>query len=346
MPMIDDFVDPVVLTGFVREVPTPAVLSLNQYLPDRTIGNVEAAIDQVTKTNRAASFRSWDAETPIGQRDSYQRSKIKLPPIGEKLNVAEEETLMLERVRTGGDNRSGYVDAIYNDAVILVGNVRRRMELARGDTLTDGVLTLAENGLTLQADFGVPSGNKVTAGIPWSDHADATPLLDINTWINAYLELNGEKPGKISTSTTVINNLLLSGEIRELFDRGNSLTGGPNLINPAQLNQVLQAFGIPPLIPYDTKVNVDGSNTRVIPEDRFIMLPANAEDLGYTAWGITAESLALAGVDNPRLAFNDLPGIVGVVMKDGDPVQTWTKVTAVGMPLITDPNRLFIADVL
>lgn len=347
MAIIDDFVDPIELTGFVREVPVPSTLMLAQFLPDRNIGNVEAAIDQVTRTNRAAMFRSWDAETPIGQRDSFQRSKIKLPPLGEKLPVAEQETLMLERVRTGGDNRNGYVEAIYNDAATLAGNVRRRMEVARGDVLVDGKFTLAgENNLTLEADFGLPGGHAVTAATPWSDHADATPLLNLKAWIDAYVDANGERPGKILTSNTVINNLLLVAEFRDLFNRGTTLTGGPNLLTQVQLNQVLQAYGIPPLIEYNTKINIDGSNVRVIPEDRVIMLPENAADLGYTAWGVTAESLRLATGDNPGLLFEELPGLVGMTMLTGDPIQTWTKVAAVGMPLITDPKRLFVADVL
>lgn len=347
MAIIDDYVDPIELTGFVREVPQPSALVLNQFLPDKFIGNVEAAIDKLTRTNRAAKFRSWDAESPIGQRDSFQRSKIKLPPISEKLPIAEQEHLMLERVRTGGDNRDAYVDAIYNDAVTLTGNIRRRMELARGDVLTDGIFTLAgENGLTLQADFGVPSGNKVTAGVLWSDHANASPLTNFKAWIDAYLDLNGEKPGKIVTSNAVMNNLLLIEEIRDLFNRGVTLTGGPNLLTPVQIQQVFQAYGIPPIFTYDTKVNVDGSNVRVIPDDRVILLPENSEDLGHTAWGVTAESLVLATGQNPGLSFQDLPGLVGVVWHGGDPVQTWTKVAGVGMPLLTNPNLLFVADVL
>lgn len=345
--IIDDYIQPEVLTGFVREVPTPANLILNQFLPDRQIGNVEAAIDQVTKVNRAAEFRSWDAEVSVGTRDSFSRSKIRLPPLGQKLPVAEQETLMLERIRTGGDNRNGYVEAIYDDAATLAGNVRRRMEVARGDVLVDGKFTLSgENNLTLEADFGVPSGNKVTAGVVWSDHANASPLTDIKTWIDYYVDLNGERPGKIVTSNTVINNLLLSGEIRDLFNRGTTLTGGPNLLTPVMLNQVFQAYGIPEMIEYNTKINLDGSNTRVIPDDRFLLLPENAADLGYTAWGITAEALALSTGQNPGLTFQELPGLVGVVMRSGDPVITWTKVAAVGMPLITGPDRLMVADVL
>lgn len=347
MPIIDDYVAPTVLTGFVREVPSPSNLLLAQFLPDRNIGNIEAAIDKVTKTNRAAQFRSWDSETPVGQRDSFSRSKVKLPPLGQKLPISEQEHLMLERVRTGGDNRNGYVQAIYDDAATLANNVRRRMEIARGDVLQDGKFTLVdEHGLTLEADFGIPVGNLVTAGVPWSDHDDATPLLDIKSWIDDYVELNGERPGKVLTSNTVVNNLLLSAEIRALFNRGATLNGSPDLLTMAMLNQVLQAYGIPPIFEYNTKINWNGSNQRVIAEDRFLLLPETAADLGYTAWGVTAESLVLATGDNPGLLFEELPGLVGVVLKDGDPVQTWTKVSAVGMPLITNPDLLMVADVL
>ncbi len=347
MPIIDDYVEPTVLTGFVREVPTPSNLMLAQFLPDRNIGNIEAAIDKVTKTNRAAEFRSWDSETPVGQRDSFSRSKVKLPPLGQKLPISEQEHLMLERVRTGGDNRNGYVQAIYDDATTLANNVRRRMELARGDVLTDGKFTLTdEHGLTLEANFGIPSGNLVTAGVVWSDHDDATPLLDLKAWIDIYVELNGERPGKILTSNTVVNNLILSGEIRELFYRGDVLSGSPNLVTEAQLQQALTAHRIPPIIEYNTKINWNGSNQRVIPEDKLIFLPENAADLGYTAWGVTAESLVLATGANPGLLFEELPGLVGVVMVDGGPGQSWPKVAAVGMPLIADPDKIMVADVL
>ncbi|WP_431881828.1 major capsid protein [Micromonospora chalcea] len=345
--IVDDYIEPAVLTGFVREVPYPYQLVLNQYLPDRNIGDIEAAFDQVTRTNRAAQYRAWDTEVPVSQRQSFQRSKVALPPLGTKLPIGEYERLMLERIRTGGDNRNGYVEAIYNDAEQLTREVFNRMELARGDVLMDGKFTLTgENGLTIEADFGVPTDNLVNAATVWSNHANAHPLQELKAWVEAYLDLNGERPGVILTSTQVLNNLLLSGEIRELFYRGDQMTGGPNLLTMPQLNQVLQAYGLPAIETYDTKIEVDGVNTRVIAQDKLLMLPADRSSLGFTAWGITAEALELANGQNPSLAFQDLPGLVGVVLKEGDPLRVWTKVGAVGMPMLTNPRKLFVADVL
>ena len=95
MAIIADLIPPAVLTGFVREMPGPANYNLNQVLPDRQIGDIEAAIDVVLRTNRAATFRAYDAETPIGKRDAFQRSRVQLPPLGQKTVMGEQERLLL-----------------------------------------------------------------------------------------------------------------------------------------------------------------------------------------------------------------------------------------------------------
>lgn len=345
--IVDDYIEPAVLTGFVREVPGPLSLTLNRWLPDRQIADIEVAIDQVTRTNRAAKFRAWDSEVHVSKRDSFRRDKVAIPPLGVKLPIGEYERLMLERIRTGGDNRNGYVQAIYNDAAQLTREVLNRMELARGDVLVDGKFTLTgENGLHLEADFGVDSDHLVDANVLWTDHDNATPLQDLRAWQALYIEETGEKPGWGLTSNTVISNLLMSAEIRSLFYRGQTLSGAPDIITVAQLNQVLTAYGLPALVEYDSRIEVDGVNTRVIPDDRLILLPTDPASLGFTAWGITAESLELAAGQNPSLEFDELPGLVGVVLKEGDPLRVWTKVGAVGMPIISDPRRLVVAEVI
>ncbi len=345
--IVDEYIEPAVLTGFVREVPQPYQLALNRYLPDRQIPDIEVAIDQVTLTNRAAKFRAWDSEVHVSKRDSFRRDKIGIPPIGVKLPIGEQERLLLERIRTGGDNRNGYVQKIYDDAAQLTKEIFNRMELARGDVLVDGKFTLAgENGLFLEADFGLDPSHVVSAPVVWSDHDDAAPLQDLRAWSKLYQAETGEKPGLGLTSTSVIDNLMMSAEIRSLFYRGQTLSGAPDIISVQQLNQVLSAYGLPRLVEYDSMIEVDEVNTRVTPEDKIMFLPVEPASLGFTAWGICAESLELASGQNPSLEWEELPGLCGVVMKEGDPLRVWTKVGAVGMPIISDPRRLVVADVL
>lgn len=339
-----DLIDPVQLTGFVREVPGPANYTLNSVLPDVMIEDIDVAWDILNRTNRSAMFRSYDAETPIGQRDTFEKRRVSMPPLGVKTVVGELERLRLEQIRSGGNNTSRMIEAIYDDAARNTREVLARMELARGDVITDWKLTLAgENNLTLEADFQKPSGHDPVAPILWSDHTDSDPIADYAGWVTTYTEANGEAPGRTLTSRSVVGHMLQNAKVRTY---AGSLAGTPQMVTRQQLNNVLDAFDLPPIFTYDTQINVGTTATRPIPVDRFALLPQNPRDLGATFWGVTAEALELAGGQNPGLAFSQAPGLVGVVMRDGDPVRTWTKVTAIGMPIITDPKRLLVADVL
>lgn len=337
-----DLVDPADLTSYAREVPFPSNYDLNTILPDQEIQDVEYEIETTTRTNTTARFRAYDAETPIGKRPIAQQTvRGMLPPIGQKLQLGELQRILLERARGANTNR--LIDQAYSDTATNVRAIRARMELARGDVLTDGKFTLTgENGLTLEVDFGVPAGNIVAPGTLWSNLASSTPLSDELVWVQDYLDLNGEAPGRRRTSTRVLNYLVRNAEYRAAYFQGAS--SQPTL-TPVQLNQIRSDFNLPPIEVSDTKVDVDGTTTRVIPDDRFLMLPANASDLGNTKWGITAEGLELVNEQNPRIELKDAPGIVALTLKTFDAVSVWSKATAVGMPVLANPSLLKTADV-
>ena len=83
----------------------------------------------------------------------------------------------------------------------------------------------------------------------------------------------------------------------------------------------------------------------MIADDLVLLLPENLEDLGYTAWGVSATALELVNSDRSDLSFEDAPGIVGVVEKIGPPYREFTYVDAVAMPILANARRLFVADV-
>lgn len=343
MAILNDLIPPAVLTGFVREVPGPATWDLNMVLPDRQIGDIEAAIDVVTRTNRAATFRAYDAETPIGVRDAFQRSTVQLPPLGQKTVMTERDRLLLQKLQTGGFNDARLVEQLYDEAATNTRAVLARMEVARGDVLADGKFTLVdENGLSLEANFGVDPSHFPTASTLWSDHTNADPLNDLINWVNQYIDDVGEPPGYLRVSRQVLTDMLRSQSIRQLV---SSLAGTPSIVSRAMLQQELDVNGLPTIVEYNTRIQVGNSVVYPVPTTVAMLTPANPEDLGYTAWGVTAEALELASGQNPQLTIQDAPGIVGVIERTDDPVRIWTKVAAIGMPIITDPRRLFVATV-
>lgn len=337
MPIDFDIVNPIETTAFVRELPVPKELGLARILPDKLVPNVKAVIDSLAKTNRAAKFRAFDAETPIGKRDTLERKEVKLPPLGQKTPITELETIQLFQLQ--GMNNNMLLDQIYADVDVNATAVQIRMELARGDVLEDGVVSITdENGLTLEADFELPGSHVQTPGTGWDDHDNADVVGDLQAAMDVYND-DGGIPGKILMSRTAVRHALRNAELRNLAQMNGII---PATLSLAKLNDVLDSEGLPPIQVYNGRFDVDGTTTRAIADSKVLMLPENPEDLGYTAWGITAEAIQLAQAQ--RIALESAPGLVALVTYDDDPVTKWTKVGATGMPILTDPRKLVVID--
>jgi len=337
-------VSPDDLTVFTRNVPLQQNLVLDRILPDRFIQDNRVDIGTLTKTGRTARFRVFDGPIHVARRDVYQTSSVGLPPLSDSIHMGEYERLQLQFSRTQGTNNAALMNAIYDDATLLTGNVRRRMELARGDVLTDGKFTLAgEGGLYMEADFQVPAGNFVTASTLWSTTATADIIADLNTWVQAYLDLNGFLPGGMILSRSTVQKMVAN---TKLAQQHGSLLGTASLLTREQVAQSLDSYTLPPIeLIYDSSVDVDGTSTRVLPSNKVIFLPPEGQPLGYTAWGVSATALELVNSSESDLSFEDAPGIVGVVEKQGPPYRQYTFVDAVGMPVIENPNYLMVATV-
>jgi hypothetical protein len=346
MPIFYDApVVPDALTAFVREVPMAANLALSNAIPTETVDDNKVDFAERVHSNRVAEFRAFDGAVTVGQRDSGSTSEVELLPLSNSLGLGEYERLQMQFARTKGTNVDALVRAIYNDAENLVGTVRNRIELAWGDVLTDGKLTINEGGYVGEADFGVPAENIVAAATSWLD-ADAKPLSDLFAWTQAATDTanNGSAPERIRTSLKVIRALQSNKEIVDAVFGSN---GGRTRVTREELDALLSSEGLPTLAaPYDLKLDVRGAATRVIPEDRVLLTPASLGDLGYTAYGVTATSLELVDSAKTEMSFADAPGIVGIVVKnDGIPFRQFTMVDAVAMPILEQPTRLFIASV-
>jgi hypothetical protein len=338
-------VNPDDLTMFTRNVPLLQNYVLSQILPDRLINDNRVDIGNLTRRGRTARFRVFDGPIHVSARDSYSVSNIALPPLSDSLAMGEYERLQLQFARTQGTNQRALVDAIYDDATILTQNVRRRMELARGDVLVDGKFTLqGEGGLWMEADYGVPANHLVTATTPWSTTATSDPILDITNWGNTYNDTNGFYPGGMWVSRQTVNQLLRNTNMRTAYS--TTINGTSTLLRRDQVDAALDSYGLPPIVGvYDSSVDVDGVSTRVLPANKVIFVPPQGQALGYTAWGISATALELVGSNQSELSFADAPGIVGIVVKEGPPFRQYTFVDAVGMPVLENPQALMVATV-
>ncbi|MFI6444719.1 major capsid protein [Kitasatospora sp. NPDC050543] len=341
-----DFVDPAVLTGYVRAAEADRSenqFSLDRFLPNSFVDDLEFRFNRGGEgLTEAATYRAYDAESPIGGRAGVSRVTGELPPLSRKIRLTEYDRIRQRALDRQGDEMTR---ALLRDGVRMTRSIGARMELARGDALVNGKVSIAENGVSASVDFGRNAAHSVTAATVWSDPA-AHILTDLRTWRETYKDTNdGDEPGAALTSQKVFNTMLLNSDFRALLA---SLVGTPSIITEASVRQVLAAHGLPPIYIYDAKVRVGGVATRIIPEDRFLFLPAPASgpdgtDLGATLWGTTVEATdsryGLAGT-------SDAPGVVAGVYETEDPKTLWTKAGAIGLPILANPDLSFVADVL
>lgn len=336
-------VDPVALTSFVREVPVPLDLSLTNAFPTRFLNKNTVDFAEIVRTNRTARYRSFDGQIHVSERDSGTTKEVRLPPLSSSLSQGEYERLQLEFARTGGTNQQLLAASIYDDATNLAREIHARIEQAWGDVLSDGKLTIAEEGFSAEADYGLPANHKVTAATLWTSTTTATAFTDLQNWVDIYVATNGFRPATMRTSLRVQRLLQRNAEV---IAAAYGATQGRTRVALDDLNQLLSDEGLPTLAdPYDARVDVDGTSTRTISDDLIVFTPADLTSLGYLAMGVSATALELVDSGEVDFTFAEAPGIVGVVEKSGPPYRQFTFVDAVGMPVIQSGRQLFVADV-
>lgn len=343
MIVFDAPVVPDALTAFVREIPisnqgTP-LLSM---FPSTTTANNEIDISQLTKRNGTAKYRSYDGRIHVAQREIASGGRLRIPALSDSLNTGEYERLQLEFARTGGSREEALADAIYDDGQILTGNAQNRLELAVGDVLADGVLSIDDDGFRATVDYDVPAANKPTAGTPWTDPA-ADILDDLTAWVDAYVDANGFVPGSLLLSRQRLRNMLTNTGII------NAVSGAAaqrSRVNQTELEDLLDSEGLPFTIrTYDQQFDVDGTSTRGLPANKLVFLPPNLGDLITVVHGISATALELAQSQEADFSMADAPGFVGVVDKQGPPYRQFVFVDGVAIPVLQNANRLFSATI-
>ena len=334
------------LTRFSRLAPDPAEWTLSDILPVNEIQSIKWRTSTFSRTISAAKFRAYDAVTPLGRRiASRVETEGMLPPVGQKTNIGELETI-LDELQRGADG-SALVESVYDHGESNALAIRARLELARGDLLTDWKFTLNENGLVgVEADFTIPTGHAPTAATLWNV-STSTPIDDELTWISLFrTDSGGITPEIRIASQSVVNTLATNNQYRQAAYPGQALANVPTRLTPGQVTAVRDQWGLPPITVYDVTIDVDGVSTRPIPADRFLLTTKQSGGLGETLIGMTAEGIALAGSGNPRLTRREAPGIVTTTKVEDDPVSVWVRSNAVGMPVMGFTSRLITAKVL
>lgn len=338
-----DIIDPADLTGYARESLADYERrqgSLSVFLPNREVADIVVRfIKGQTGLIDVAKFRAFDAEPEIGKRKQGQRVTLELPAVGQNIPVSEYEQL---RARGGNPSDAEILNAILNTTDTVTRAVADAVERMRGIVLVTGKATIAEIGA--DDDFGRDVLNSVTAAASWA--TTSTDIIGhLQTWIDAYVAINGTEPGAILTSRRVVRLMAKSDQFK------TALIGGAS--RPATLddvNDTVMAEGLPPIVTYNRQVSVAGTATKVIADDKLLLLPAPVgsddwmgTELGATFWGRTLTSMD----PDYNLASEEQPGVVAGVYRNPKPPKGAEVISdGISMPVLANANLSFIADVI
>lgn len=336
MELWNEIVAPDELTAYARREQEELyrVDSLATLFPQvTTMGNTVSYTVTENGLVPTAEFRSYDAEASIGGKTQKGRKiTLELPPLSQKNRIGELD-IMRSRGNLPDEVQRKTIAGTTSD---VVGAVEDRMELARGEILETGRLTIEENGLYVDEDLGRDSDMTVAATTPWDD-VDAAIIDELLGWIETYSD-----KGSNGVPEVMVGSLKLRMALQKNLQvlSAISTVNTPVLASAEQLNQVLAAHGLPRFVTYDRKVNVAGVTRRVLSAEKLFFAPA--ANLGATVWGEAAEAY------DPEYALSPGAegGIVAAAHKTHDPYGFWVRATGVALPILTAPNASMVAGVL
>lgn len=274
-----------------------------------------------------AQVHSLDSEARIGDRPNFTELEFEKLFIKEKINTTERISLF----KADGASNSAIKRFIFDDIANMVSRVLTRNEVMRMELLSTGKITIKENNVNTTVDYKVPATNFVSLG-NWSN-ADYDILADLKK-VQKVMKAKGYSAVRALTTSGVIEMMSANNGIKAYWANVNVPMTESNML--AWINDNFKIEFVANDEVYKTKL----SNTKVEPffkANTIAFLPTKGI-LGKGLFGVTPEELELGEVSQ-RMK------VAVTQWKTPDPVAVWTKASELYLPVLNDPNGLFIGTI-
>lgn len=344
--------------GFLREEdrlsipfnPTRPTDPIDGLFGDRKTDNLVATWQSLASTYQIpamAQFHSFDVESQTTVRAPVDVHNIEKGLIKVKINQSER-LRALTRAGVRDDDMFRYVmDDVFN----LGEQVITRTKVAKNELLATGKVTIKENGLDVTVDYGVPAAQ---TGYTLDLSATADIAAQLQTIIDAARDLGITITGMVTSRKNITRMRRNAG----LMTAINGNVGAGAIIRSASLLAYLEEeYGITNVITNDLtyaserKAGTGSSAGQIVqttkryfPEDKITFFgTVGGIPLGVGLWGDAPEMdvarfmQVMNAEQSPYIAISQ--------WTEHDPAVLWTKASALFMPVLYNPNSLFIATV-
>ena len=292
-----------------------------------------------------AQFHGFDTEAKTTFRVPIDNHNIEKGLIKVKINQSERMRALLH---AGVKNDEMY-DYVLDDGIRLADQVVTRTKVAKNELMATGKITIKENNLNLTVDYGVP-------GDQTSYEIDFDPTKDVFAQIQAIIDAATEKGVTLTGILTSKKNLTKMRQHASVQKAINGVNAVGALVSMSALEAYLESeFGISQIVVNDltygasSVIGSDGrpviTQKRYFPQDKITFFATNPSGrMGIGLWGNPPE------VDAGQFMSVGSSGVSPYVYisqwMEKDPAVLWTKASSLFMPVLYNPNSLWIASVV
>jgi len=293
-----------------------------------------------------AQFHGFDTEAQKTFRIPVDNHNIEKGLIKVKLDQSERMRALL---RSGVQNDQMY-DYVINDGIRLAEQVITRTKVAKNELMATGQVTIKENDLDLKVEYGVPEAQKGLT-IDFGAGAEAPVDEQLETLVQTARDVG-----------VVLNGMMLSRAVLTKFRKSTVLQKAINgslndsLLATSALRAFLtEEYGLNNIVVNDATYGVpDGFDANGRPKIKtlryfpangitFFGTPNGGTKLGDGLWGDAPETDAGVEINNQVSGSSESPYITITQWSEHDPAVLWTKASTLFMPVLYNPNSLFIA---
>lgn len=291
-----------------------------------------------------AQFHGFDTVAQTTFRVPVDNHNIEKGLIKVKINQSER---MRALTKAGVQNNEMY-DYVLNDGIRLADQVVTRTKVAKNELMATGKITIKENNLDLTVDYGVPAANLAY-------EIDFDPTKDIGEQIQAIIDDATEKGITINGLVTSKKNITKMRKHPSIQTAINGAASVGALVSVSSFEAYLsEEFGIDRVISNDLTYGASGTigadgrpnivTKKYFPENKISFFATNpGGKMGIGLWGNPPE--VDAGQFMKVSQSGRSPYVYISQWMEKDPAVLWTKASGLFIPVLYNPNSLFVATV-
>ncbi len=291
-----------------------------------------------------AQFHGFDTEANTTFRIPIDTHNIEKGLIKVKINQSERMRALLR----SGVKEDALYDYVIRDGARLAEQVFTRSKVAKNELMATGRVTIKENNLDLTVDYGV--SDKQTGF-----ELDLSPDADIASQLQTIVDAALTKGVTLIGFETSKKNLVKMRNNAQLQKAINGNVGAGALIRQSAMEGYLEEeFGINRIIVNDLTYGVSGDigadgrpkikTARYFPDNKISFFATNQGGrLGIGGWGEPPE--ATVGSMSTGGNSSVSPYVYVDQWLEDDPKVLWTKASGLFIPILFNPDSLWIATV-